>query len=890
MYKKKISISLLVGLLLICSAIPMITKATAEEDPIEGAIEAGITWLVNQQLEDGSWSVSPYFTIGETGFALIKLQDRAFELGKDPFDPSYAYYDSVMAGWNYLFTTAMDLEYIPPQPAGDPDSNGNGYGICFRQVVDNTRTVYETGICLMALVASGIPFRENSFGIDYDEDGSPDTFGEIAQEAVDYLAFSQVDIEPRRGSWGYKPNAEGDNSVAGYAVLGLAAGESFGCIVPQWVKDELSIWIDMIQNDPGPQDDAFFWYYDIVGHPWGGYWEPEPDGGSGYWPSVTPEVNYIWWVSQLKTGNLMFQMAFCGDTPAEPRFQNALDYIERHWHDTNYQPGWGYGQPGPKIYQAMYCLMKGLEYSNIDLIDIDDDGTPEHDWYQEFAQVLISEQQSDGSWLSSPCFAWYYPPYPLGTQSGPILSTVWALFILEKVLPESIMPVSIDIKPGSWPNPINLNSRGLIPIAICGTEDFDVTTIDPTSVQLYNEPIEEGVSPLHWSYEDTATPYIGEDFGGHALGGDGYTDLVMHFDTQEVITILGLSGYLEDIETLTIKGNLKEQHGGSIIFGQDYVLIIEANFELKPFIIDDNGGGDFTWEEASEKPWCKGVGTANNPYIIENIIIEGKGADECLVIRNSEAFFIIRGSRFYNSEIAALVVENAVNGKIFNNTCSNNANTGIGIRNSNSIEVLENICMDNAWGIVLTGWGGVTYDTLVERNICIKNSEGGILLWENVEYNTVNENNCSKNLWGILLWIDTFNNIISDNICMENTESGILVGINSNENIISENMCSKNYGSGIVLVTNVNYNYVTDNNCFQNGGVGIYLNNSANWNIISYNTVTENTWGIGIDWDPIGLPTCYYNEIHHNIIMYNYLLDWFDAGIGTWWHDNIPGP
>jgi len=43
-------------------------------------------------------------------------------------------------------------------------------------------------------------------------------------------------------------------------------------------------------------------------------------------------------------------------------------------------------------------------------------------------------------------------------------------------------PISIDIKPGSSPNSINLKSKGVVPVAILGTDDFDVSDVDPDTV------------------------------------------------------------------------------------------------------------------------------------------------------------------------------------------------------------------------------------------------------------------------------------------------------------------------------------------------------------------------------------------------------------------------
>jgi len=44
--------------------------------------------------------------------------------------------------------------------------------------------------------------------------------------------------------------------------------------------------------------------------------------------------------------------------------------------------------------------------------------------------------------------------------------------------------VSCDIKPGSDPNSINPKSKGVIPVAILTTPDFDASTVDPTSVMF----------------------------------------------------------------------------------------------------------------------------------------------------------------------------------------------------------------------------------------------------------------------------------------------------------------------------------------------------------------------------------------------------------------------
>ncbi len=129
---------------------------------------------------------------------------------------------------------------------------------------------------------------------------------------------------------------------------------------------------------------------------------------------------------------------------------------------------------------------------------------------------------------------------------GTMYETASGTFVVEEC-----EGVEIDIKPGSCPNPFNAKSKGNVPVAIIGTDSFDVTTIDPASITL------EGVAPLKWSIEDVTEPggYDPEDCfdcfeepapiydtEGNLVwqyAGDGFLDLVLQFDTQALATAIG---------------------------------------------------------------------------------------------------------------------------------------------------------------------------------------------------------------------------------------------------------------------------------------------------------------------------------------------------------------
>ena len=122
--------------------------------------------------------------------------------------------------------------------------------------------------------------------------------------------------------------------------------------------------------------------------------------------------------------------------------------------------------------------------------------------------------------------------------------------------------IIIDIKPQSCPNPLNTKSKAVLPVAILGTADFHFTTVDPSTVQL------EGVAPIRWNIEDVSTPVVGgEDCTTE--GADGFDDLTLKLDTQEIVDALGEVGDGDEV-VLTLAGELFD---GTLIEGEDCVII-----------------------------------------------------------------------------------------------------------------------------------------------------------------------------------------------------------------------------------------------------------------------------------------------------------------------------
>jgi hypothetical protein len=124
----------------------------------------------------------------------------------------------------------------------------------------------------------------------------------------------------------------------------------------------------------------------------------------------------------------------------------------------------------------------------------------------------------------------------------------WAIDNVEVILNGVVVPVAIDIKPGSFPNSINPRSKGVIPAAILTTDTFDATTVDPTTVRF--GPTGTEAASVQSALED--------------VDGDGDTDMILHFKTQDTGIVCG-----DTSASLT-----GETFGGQAIEGSDSIKTV----------------------------------------------------------------------------------------------------------------------------------------------------------------------------------------------------------------------------------------------------------------------------------------------------------------------------
>ena len=106
----------------------------------------------------------------------------------------------------------------------------------------------------------------------------------------------------------------------------------------------------------------------------------------------------------------------------------------------------------------------------------------------------------------------------------------------EQITHSGSILVSIDVKPGSDPNSFNINGHGVIPVAILGSADFDVTNIDTSTFSFAGLSVRvRGNKGPKWHFDE--------------VNGDLYTDLVCQFEDDP-------SNWNAGNDTADLTGNL----------------------------------------------------------------------------------------------------------------------------------------------------------------------------------------------------------------------------------------------------------------------------------------------------------------------------------------------
>ena len=229
-------------------------------------------------------------------------------------------------------------------------------------------------------------------------------------------------------------------------------------------------------------------------------------------------------------------------------------------------------------------------------------------------------------------------------------------------------------------------------------------------------------------------------------------------------------------------------------------------------ILIDAADPNYNWTKTvAENPWCSGSGTLGDPYIIENVYIDGdmslvttegkRQSANCLSIYRSTAYFIVRGCYFTKSGTGAfnsgIYLEYTENGILYNNTLTYHHQAVFVNYFSSNITVLYNVIEQNQdlYGPNRAMKIQFSDDNLVVKNLVI-NCYVGIQLFSCVG-TEIRQNLLNSSLFGYPVSVGIDFRLINDSKITYNVFAGDYTGttfevseIGSTGNVIQNNTIS----------------------------------------------------------------------------------------------------
>ncbi|HEY3413769.1 MAG TPA: hypothetical protein VGM51_12055 [Armatimonadota bacterium] len=129
-------------------------------------------------------------------------------------------------------------------------------------------------------------------------------------------------------------------------------------------------------------------------------------------------------------------------------------------------------------------------------------------------------------------------------------------FRVNGVVGPTVIPINFDAMPGVVPNQINIKAKGkgVLPVAVLGSADFDVTTLDPSTIELGDPALTGTVQPVRYSLADVNL--------------DGRIDLALKFDTSAMVAAGAIDAASKE---LLLTGKTTD---GSVVEGKDAIVVV----------------------------------------------------------------------------------------------------------------------------------------------------------------------------------------------------------------------------------------------------------------------------------------------------------------------------
>ena len=165
-----------------------------------------------------------------------------------------------------------------------------------------------------------------------------------------------------------------------------------------------------------------------------------------------------------------------------------------------------------------------------------------------------------------------------------------------------------------------------------------------------------------------------------------------HFLRARIVPLLAISLIIISLSIYFIL-ILNINQGNNYLNQEEILLDFDKSCDPKSLIFIDDSNPCYNWNKtAHDNYWCSGQGTAEDPFIIKDLILNAENSGSCIIIKHSSVHFRIENCILLNSSSgelmndnldllpwnvkAGIILEDVQNGIILNNNISNNHELG----------------------------------------------------------------------------------------------------------------------------------------------------------------------------------------------------------------------
>jgi len=310
--------------------------------------------------------------------------------------------------------------------------------------------------------------------------------------------------------------------------------------------------------------------------------------------------------------------------------------------------------------------------------------------------------------------------------------------------------------------------------------------------------------------------------------------------------------FLDDSDDVNIIGNRIQNNIDGCISTQSSLNVKEewnvCNYMIDPFIIDELGEGNFTWDQISQFGWCTGNGSYKNPYTIASVVVDAQSVGSCIKVENSN-------NKYFNIENCFLM-----------NAEASGSDAGIRFDWVNNGTILNCEIIENYVGIFLGNSENIT----IKGNSIDQNPGQGIVLSQSKKNYIIDNEQSESRYYGLLLNAGSNNNTVRGNLFKDNTGAAT-------------------HGDGIRILNSQKNRII--NNTFLYNERGIRIEDNSHNNTFTLNIIRNNSnYGALVQSNPReSIDNLFYfntfNNPSYNAFDNGTNTEWDNGHIGNYWSD-----